>query len=67
METYCSISEATSNWYSARQRTLPQSKCYNPSGLGIENPSADNTISLEKLPVLNLNKYKKKIGIDVFG
>lgn len=32
---------------------LPQSKCYNPSGLDIENPSANNMISLEKLPMLN--------------
>lgn len=46
----------------ARQRTcrayirLPQSECYNQSGLDIEDPSANNMIFLEKLPVLNEKK-----------
>lgn len=38
---------------------LPQSKSYNQSGLDIENPSAKNMISLEKLLIAEWKKKKK--------
>lgn len=50
----------------ARQRThrayvrFPQSKSYNRSGLDIGDPSANNMIFLEKLPILNKKKMSCK-------